>query len=102
MFSKLVLCRVKFCRPDILGEFAQFAQGEPLAIVPAAWGDEEGLSHYGFVLSGMGLRQVTALKEYCDASPKSSLTCHDLGSGKASRTVEEALQAVGLRLHPAP
>lgn len=102
MFAKLVLCRVKYCSPHLLDSFAAFVDGEPLPVLPQAWGDEDGLSHYGFTLKGMGLKDVERLREFAAKSQNGAVTVHDLGDSKKTRSAEEALASVGLRIHPAP
>jgi len=94
MIRKLVIVRKKHVRPDVLGELATFVAGEPLKVSPVAWGDEAGLSHWGYVLDGMKLADWQALQAW-DAKVGFA-TVLSLGDSKHPVTVEEALASVGL------
>src|SRR5687767_8583067 len=98
MIRKLVIVRVKRVHPDVLGDLEQFVVGEPLKVSPVAWGDEAGLSHWGYVLEGMKLADLEALRAWDQAFGYSTVL--SLGDKKKEVTVEEALASVGLQINP--
>lgn len=72
MISKLLLIRKKDIKSDLLDKsgFKGFLKGKPVAVQPQVWGEEDGISHYAFLLEGLKLKDWTALKTW-NADPKS-------------------------------
>lgn len=99
MIRKLVIVREKRVTPTVLGEFDRFVEGEPLAVSPIQWPIEAGLSHHGWVLGGMKLSDLKALREWDTAFGHSTIL--NLGDDKSPITVDDALKSVGLRINPA-
>lgn len=95
-FRKLLIIRKAKMRSDALATagLSQFVEGEPLAVSPLAWQPEDGLSHWGFVLGGMKLADLEAVKAFEQANAASTLL--DLPEDP-----ETSLASVGLRIHPA-
>lgn len=98
MIRKLLLIRKKAMKSDLIKSqgLTTFAKSEPLNVSPAAWNDEAGLSHYGFVLEGMKLKDMEKLNEWIDTSEDTLLQDMD----KDMRP-EEALAKLGLRINAA-
>jgi hypothetical protein len=96
--SRLVLVRVtKPGHEGILGEFETLAIKKLTNVSPKAWPDEAGVSHHGFVISGLrlsSLQQLTALAADSDGV----VTVHDL-RGTQDEDVVSALAAIGLRIN---
>lgn len=93
MINKLLLVRVKFSRADLVDSAGvkSFA-GEPLNISPLAWNDEAGLSHYGWELKDLKLKDFQALEKWAGATEGVSVIEH-------TGDVTESLAAVGLRIN---
>lgn len=93
---KLLIVRVKYMRSGLLTEagFAPRVQGQPLPVSPLAWKDEAGLSHWGFVLEGLTLKEFQALQAWDRAVGFATVLPLD-------EDPETALAKVGLRINEA-
>lgn len=116
--KKIVLVRKKDMRSDFLesSPFAQFVVGEPLALSPLdtkGWPHENGLSHYGFVIAGLKLRDLEQLRTFWEnpeSVPMQVLDWVDVIRAKKDRPerklkdeqeqIEATLQHVGLGINP--
>lgn len=97
MIKKLVIARKKQVTPEALGDLASFVEGESVPISPVAWGEESGLSHWGWVLSGLKLKDLEALSKW--EQTVGFATVLSLGDEKKPITTDEALASVGLRVN---
>ncbi len=93
--NKLLLVRVKYVRSNLLSDlgFAGRIDGEPIPVSPLAWRDEAGLSHWGFLLLGLSLKEYKQLKEW--EKQAGFATVLELTAGD----VDSALAGVGLRVN---
>lgn len=103
--KKLLLIRKKDVRANLLDQsgFAQFSKGKPIPVTPKTWNDEQGISHYGYVLEGLMLKDLEALKKWELANNTSTVLSYDkvVEEDRKSReqTLEEVLDSVGLRIN---
>ena len=116
--KKIVLVRKNDMRSDFLSTspFGQFVVGQPLPLSPfdqKGWPHENGLSHYGFVLSGMKLRDLEQLRTFWE-NPESppmqvldwvdEIRASKKQQGKKLKDEQEqidaTLQHVGLSINP--
>ena len=96
MISKLLLIRKANSRSTILDEAnaKPFVKGDVLNISPQAWHEEEGVSHYGFVLSGMKLDDLHSLQQWVGEQTGITILDH-------TDDVTNTLASVGLRVNQA-
>lgn len=95
MIQKLLLVRVQAMRSTLLetAGLKPFA-GEPICVSPRAWADEAGLSHYGFVLNGLKLKDWQELQKWDETTPDVTVLEHEEGAD-----VEATLATAGLRIN---
>lgn len=108
MIRKLLLIRIAKARADLLAEsgFAHFVKGEPLNVSPAAWDEQSGLSHYGYVLEGLKLKDLDNLRKWLDKNTEATLleVIQEVGKNRLpddfeGDTVDYALSQVGLKIN---
>lgn len=94
--TRLVVLKLKFAQGEPLKALAEFVKnpGKPLLISPKAWREEEGLSHHGYILDGLKLKQLAMLET--DETPE--LTPLEL-KDTSPATIDAALLSVGLRIN---
>lgn len=93
MIQKLLLVRKNNSRSDLLKSAGVDAfAGEPLNVSPKAWRDEDGLSHYGFALKDLPLKEFESLEDFCDVNDGLTLLDHE-------GDVNATLASVGLRIN---
>lgn len=65
MINKLLLVRKFNASSDFLSRnnLIPFCSQEPLKISPIAWCEEEGITHYGYILQGMKVEDFNRLLE---------------------------------------
>lgn len=96
MIQKLLLIRKNNSRSSIIEEagLQAFVKGEVLKIAPQAWHEEAGISHYGFVLSGLKLDDLAKLQEWIGEQTGIILLDH-------SSDITTTLASVGLQINQA-
>jgi len=97
MIRKLLIVRKAQMKADLIDKsgLKPFIKEAELPVSPAAWHEEDGLSHLGYVLE-MKLKEYEACKKWCGAFPQAGfVTLLDL-----TEDVETSLSSVGLRIHP--
>jgi hypothetical protein len=93
MIHKLLLVRVGDMRSDLVDQAGVRAfAGSPLNVSPLAWSDEAGLSHYGFELKDLKLKDVESLRKWANGQNGVTLLDHE---GDVAAT----LATVGLRIN---
>lgn len=98
MINKLLLVR----QTDIDSSLTEragvgaFLKGKPLPVSPLTWREEDGLSHYGFVLEGMKLADLKELEDWIKRNGSEGVTLHE-HEGDVAAT----LAGVGLRVNDA-
>lgn len=97
MIQKLLLVRIANSKSDLLDTAGvkSFA-GDPIPVSPisqkAGWNDEAGLSHWGFELKGMKLKDFQALEKWAETADGVTVLNHE-------SDVTTALAGVGLRIN---
>lgn len=103
MLNKLIIYRQSKVKSDTMSgsELASYVVGDVLNISPAAWADEAGLSHYGWVVEGLKLKHVKLLDDFIAVhSHATVLDLYEYRKGKkVDRSVEDTLKTVGLRIN---
>ena len=105
--KRLLLVIKKLVKAELIDEygFTSFVTGKPIPITPLAWEPESGLSHYGYVLDGLKLKDLDKLEQF--QKGYTGVTVHEfyktldkLGkSTKTLETVEQTLARVGLGIN---
>lgn len=97
MIKKLLLVRKANSKSTLLEEagVAAFAKGKPLQVSPLKWREEDGISHFGYVLNDVKLKELTSLNDYIAANE--GLTAVDL----IDNNVDKTLENYGLRQNKA-
>lgn len=90
MIRKLLIIRKAKMRSTLLEEAEIKYVGSPINVSPSSWREEDGLSHYGYVLE-LKLKEFQRIKAWL---PEYA-TLLDLPEDP-----ETALATVGLRVHP--
>lgn len=95
MIQKLLLVRTANSKSTLLDSSGvkSFA-GEPIPVSPLSWNDEAGLSHWGFELKGMKLKDFQALEKWAGTAEGVSIIEHSEGGDVAT-----TLAGVGLRIN---
>lgn len=95
MIQKLLLVRTANSKSDLLdsAKVKSFA-GEPIPVSPLSWNDEAGLSHWGFELKDMKLKDFQALEKWAETADGVTVLSHEDGSNVAA-----TLAGVGLRIN---
>ena len=104
MLSKLIIYRQAKIKSDTMASssLAALISGEVLEISPSAWAMEAGLSHYGFILGGLKLKQLDLLKQFEQEHPDATvLDLYTYGKDNkiVPRSVEDTLKTIGLRIN---
>ena len=60
---RFVIVREKDVDEQPLKELAPFITAGPLPVSPLAWREEDGVSHRGYVLEGLKLKELKVLQE---------------------------------------
>jgi hypothetical protein len=96
MINKLLIVRTANSRSSLIEEagLAPFLKGQVINISPKDWEDESGLSHYGYVLNGLKLKDLDALTLWVGQADGVTLLPLNLDSDYVA-----ALQAAGLRIN---
>lgn len=105
MINKLFLVRtadIDSSLTDRAGVQA-FLKGKPIPISPLTWREEDGLSHWGFILGDIRplkvLKDLEAWVQRNASNPESpGITLHDYDPEKG---VEDTLSGLGLRVNEA-
>lgn len=94
--NRLVLVRKANSRSTLIDESGLKGNmsGDPLNISPLSWDEEDGLSHYGYILNGLKLGDIEDLLKW--AVNKEGVTVHPIEEGVS---VDETLGSVGLRIN---
>lgn len=66
MKTKLLLIRKINVRADLLDKsgLTGFLKGQPLKISPKAWDKEHGITHYGYILENLMLKDLETLNNF--------------------------------------
>lgn len=96
--KRLLLIRRKDVKASLINEsgFGKFVIMEPIPIQPLAWSENQGLSHYAYLLEGLMLKDLEALSEWEAKHTGATLLTFAKKEDKSYQTIEEALAAVGL------
>lgn len=106
--KRLLLILKKYVQPDTIAEsgLAPFLKSEPLPIYPLyGWREEDGLSHYGFILEDLYLEDLELLTKFVEEYGHCSVFTFDQvrvaeGSKKMrEQTVEEVLKKGSARIN---
>jgi hypothetical protein len=93
MIQKLLLVRLIDSRPDLLDQAGVKAiAGDPIPVSPVAWNDESGLSHWGFEVIGLSLKQWQDFEKWAEVHGGVTILAHD-------GDVKKTLATVGLRIN---
>lgn len=108
--KRLLLVRMKHVRADFLEKngIAQYVKEKPIPVFPLySWKPQHGLSHYGYILEGLLLKDIQFLAKWEQAHGNETLLVFDeirddKDDPKTLRlqTVDEVLAAVGLQVNP--
>ena len=96
MISKLLLVRQSEIDSTLVERAgcSAFVVGDPLKISPISWGDEDGLSHYGFVLQKMKLDDLKELEKWIAKNGSEGVSLHEF-----DESVDKSIANVGLRIN---
>lgn len=97
--NKLLLIRKASIRSTLLERMgvSKFAAEKPIAVSPKTWADENGESHYAYVLTGMSVGELKELEKWISLNLGEEATLHNFPDEK--NNVIDALSAVGLRIN---
>lgn len=100
--NKLLLVRKASARSTLLDRMnvSRFVEGEPLNISPKTWPDEAGISHYGYVLKDISVKELNQLQDWISNNDPEAVTVQDYNV-EADNPLESALAYVGLRINEA-
>lgn len=98
MINKLLLIRTQDIDSSLTERSgaATFVKGEPIPISPKAWNEEAGLSHYGFVLEGMKLKNLKELETWIKDNGSEGVQLHEYSPDTG---VDKALASIGLKIN---
>lgn len=107
--NRLLIIGTTQVRANLLEEegLTQFVKGKPLPVSPLAWELESGLSHYGYELSGLKLKDLKTLEDFAAKYERATVLPYDKKvdqNGKPLNPVqyestEELLGRRGLRIN---
>lgn len=101
--KRLLLVLKKYVRPDLLSKagFESFCKTDPIPVSPVAWDMEAGVSHYGYLLEGLKLKDIEVLDKWIAKHGKSSALRFEKvkeDDEEREQTIEEVL-APALRIN---
>lgn len=99
---RLLLVRKASARSTLLDRMgaSKFLEGEPINVSPRTWPDEAGVSHYGYRLKDISLKELQELEKWIADNDPEAITFHSYDS-EANEPLTEALNSVGLRVNEA-
>lgn len=97
---KLLLVRAASSNSTLLDRIgvSHFLEGDPLSISPRTWADEAGVSHYGYKLKDISLKEVTELEKWIAGNAPEAITLHNMDP-EADDPLAQTLDSVGLRIN---
>lgn len=95
---RLVVLQLRHTKnnPEPLKALTEFVKnpGKPLLVSPCAWREEDGLSHHGYILDGLKLKQLALL----DGDETPPLTVIEIKDASPA-SIDAGLLSVGLRIN---
>jgi hypothetical protein len=100
MLTKLLLVRKGSVKSTLLSRMGadKFSEGDPIPVSPRTWSDENGLSHYGYLLQKMSNQDIKGIEKWIRENDPDAMRLYDYDT-EADNPLETALGNVGLRVN---